>query len=339
MPHTETFHIKIVEDDRATEPEFHMDRSGSQADFVWPEGKDPAELEFQPIAIKSFMGIVGAILSSTCHIPDIEDLVTQLYQNEVVGDRITMIVGSLSTHTRATGQKISRISDHISSNYRRFPFRDTSGAKGLRDPFSQRSADLDRDSMHMSHRNMAVKSIIDVHLWDRAKWRGTAFFDFGPKIPPVFALMFEDRTTAEEIFSRWRERIGTQDTDELIYIAVIRGVSSANASHYEVLVTSRKTGDWDHARGGRVVHIGRHTTVTPNTSANLDHFLDKYQRMGAYLLGAAVLDGSKAEPLVDSVILKRRLVVRSYDEIGPEDVEVMAFPELAKDRSGDSPTK
>lgn len=339
MPHTETFHIRIVEDDRASEPEFQMYRSGSRADFVWPTGKDPAELEFQPIAIRCFMGIVASILGSTCHIPDIEDLVTQLHQNEVVGDRMTMIVGSLNTYSRAMGQNISRVSDHINSNDRRFSPRDTSEAKGLRDPFSQRGADLDEDSSRMSHRNMAVKSIIDVHLWDRAKWRGTAFFDFGPKVPPVFALMFEDRETAEEIFNRWRERIGTQDTDEVIYIAIIRGVSSANSSHYEVLVTSRQTDDGARARGGLVVHIGRHTTVMPNTSTNLDRFLDEYERKGAYLLGAAVLDGSKAEPVVDRVILKRRLVVRSYDEIGPDDVEVMAFPELARDRSGDSATK
>ena len=336
MPHTEAFHIKIIEDDQAEEPEFRMDLDRAQADFVWPEGKDPAQLEFQPTAIRAFMKLTGLVLSSTCHIPNIEDLLTQLYSNEVVGDRMTMIVGSLNTHCRVTGQRISRISDYIHSNDQEFSLRNTSEVEGLGGVLGQR---IEETSACMSHRKMSVKSIIDVHLWDRAKWRGTAFFGFGPQVPPVFALMFEDRGAAEEIFTRWRDRFGSKDTDEIIHVAVITGISSASSSHYRVLVTSSQTDDRDSGTGSLVVRIGRHTTVTPDTSTNLDRFLDEFERVGAYLLGAAVFDGSKAEPLIDRAILKRRLVVRCYDEIGPDDLEVMAFPELAKDPSRDPPMK
>ena len=63
---------------------------------------------------------------------------------------------------------------------------------------------------------MGVRCVVDIHLWDRARWRGAAYFDYGPQVPPVLALMFEDRDAAQKIFVRWRERFGTVDKDETI---------------------------------------------------------------------------------------------------------------------------
>ena len=48
---------------------------------------------------------------------------------------------------------------------------------------------------------MAVQSVIDVHLWDKARWHATAFLGYEPPQPPGLALVFEDRQAAEDIFS------------------------------------------------------------------------------------------------------------------------------------------
>jgi hypothetical protein len=82
-----------------------------------------------------------------------------------------------------------------------------------------------------------VRSVIDVHLWNRAGWHGAAFLGFHPGLPPELALLFTDREAAGKIFSHWRERFGGEDRAEEIYLAIIRGISLQNPAHYRVFIT------------------------------------------------------------------------------------------------------
>ena len=70
----------------------------------------------------------------------------------------------------------------------------------------------------LDHRDMRIRSVIDVHLRDRAKWVGAAYGDAGPNALPWFGLMFRDGEAGTRIFERWRERFGDVDGDEEIYI-------------------------------------------------------------------------------------------------------------------------
>ena len=147
--------------------------------------------------------------------------------------------------------------------------------------------------------------------------------------------MFENQEAVEKIFTRWHERFGRSDRDEAIHLAIIKQISLINPAHYEVLVTSSQAICLENKSTGPVALLGRHMTVTPDTSVNLDRFMVEYKRAGAYLLIPAILEEGKPEPLMKLSVFKRRLIVKYSDNIRPHDVEVMAFPDKMRQR-GDS---
>lgn len=81
-------------------------------------------------------------------------------------------------------------------------------------------------------------SVIDIHSWDEATWRGTAYMQFDPRVPPAMALLFENRAAAISIFERWRERVGEEDKDEAIRISIIRNLPAQPPCHYTVMITA-----------------------------------------------------------------------------------------------------
>ena len=324
MPHTEAFYIDILESDGVETPDFQMDLDQMRATLEWPTSKIPAQFNFQPVAVRALMEIAESILTSTCHSPDLQILLEQLHKNELVADRIAMVAVTSNSYNRVFGRPFSRLSNHIDSEDETFPLRERPTLQDRNDYIRQVGGDDPNDK---SHRNVVVRSVINVHLWDRSNWRGTAFFSYGTQAPPIIALMFENREPAEKIFVQWRERFGARDLDEVIHIAIIKGVSSANPTHYEVLVTSSLPSETESMSNRPTVFMGRHLTVTPDTSANLDRFLDEYKRIGSYLFAPEIFKDGKAEPIINRAILKHRLTIRQYDDIGPNDHETMAFPD------------
>ena len=328
MPHTEAFDIEVLERKEVQAPDFRVHADRMQAKLVWPSGKSPADFNFQEVAVRTLMEITGSILATTCFSSEVNTVLKQLYENEVVTDRITMLTLTPNNYCRILGRSFSRLSNHMSPEDETFAMRDRPQLQDLTSDLGN----LDKDAATiLSHRNAAVRSVIDVHLWDRANWRGAAFFLFrrGGNSLPMIALAFNNREGAEKIFGRWRERFGTRDVDNVIHLAIIQGIPAANPSHYEVLVTSSllRPTETDRSHAGVTNYTGRQLTVTPDTSTNLDRFLKEYRRVGVYFLAPAILNGTEAEPIRGLAILKNSLSVRSYDEIGPNDLEAMAFPD------------
>jgi hypothetical protein len=289
-----------------------------RATLVWPAGKVPADFDFQRTAFRSLMEVTGTLLAATYYSPDMPKLLTQLYDNELVADRITMVAVSSNSYSRALGCLVSRLPE----NDKAYPVRIRPALNVQR--LVRDEPHLHDDTSDGNHRTMGVRSIVDIHLWDRARWRGAAYFDHGPGLPPILALMFEDREAAQKIFIRWRERFGSVDKDEAIHIAIIRSISETNPAQYKMLVTSSLPND-EKKHLGLTAFVGRHTTMTPATSENLDRFLRMRAKAAEYLLIPAIYSGNDAEPLMDLRIVKRQLVVRNALDVGPNDIEAMAL--------------
>ena len=167
--------------------------------------------------------------------------------------------------------------------------------------------------------------MIDIGLWNRAGWTGTAFFSWGANSPPAFALVFTDAEAARKIFERWRARFGPADENDDIYIAVVRGISMETPTHYRVIITSRVRTDLQ-AGSQQLLITSRIQTMQPASDANLNRFLDMYHQVGAYLLAPAVLNGNPhPELLLDLAVLKQELSVKAASEIGENDVEAIAL--------------
>ena len=78
--------------------------------------------------------------------------------------------------------------------------------------------------------------------------------------------------------------------------------------------------------------------MQPETSENVERFLTAYQRAGVYWLVPAVLEpGRKPDLLADLAIFKRAISIKSADEIGRNDIEIMALHGAEDEEVGEGP--
>ena len=316
-PHTEVFEIEVIESSEANAvPKLSVDNDGLRATLSWPSGKSPGNYSFQSDAVAALAELSACVLERACHTQDPSDVSRQLFQDEVVLDRIVIVAQASNSYNRLVGRLISRLSDFTSP--------DDSSFKPAGKPTLNVPHGWDPPKPQGSppaHQALNVSSVVDVHLWDKAGWRGILFGIRNGV--PLLALAFEDCNAGDKIIARWRERFGARDRHETIYVAVVTGVSDAEPANYTVLITSRVDPSRDNATGGTTMYLGRHLTMTPRTSVNLDAFLRTYEAVGIYELATAKMDGKTAEPVIGRGILKRHLSVRRLQEIEPDDPEAM----------------
>ena len=322
MPHTEGFSIDVDEVSGIAEPAFDVDPSEMRASVRWPEGQSPAQAPFAQGAIPFLMTVAASVLATTSHVEDLEEFLSRLHADERVGNRIAVMLETPNFYSRIFGRPLTRLADLIGEEDDRFPLRDRPQLERLEEeePVSEPRRRAP------THRNLSVKSVVDIPLWDKAVWRGAGYAGLGPTEPPVALLLFENRQAAERIFSRWRRRFGPIDENEAIHLAVIRGVSPEAPHKYVCLVTSSLAIEDRKPTGDPSIWVGRFIEIDAETSANLETFMKDFRRKGCYRLAPAVLRGGRAEPLLKHAILKRRFVVRHVDEVGPNDLEAMALP-------------
>jgi hypothetical protein len=258
--------------------------------------------------------------------------IERFFTTDAVLDRVSMIVVAGNSRQRTFKKSLSKLSDWT-------PLATTSFSLEPSRPSIRRhalgSAEEDEDaaagdrpnpSRPKDHRDLGVRSVIDLHLWNRAGWTGVAFADWGPPYPPAIALMFTDEDAARKIFERWRERFGEIDKDGDIYIAIVRGISAEHPTHYRVLITSRLPSEDDRSGNRLLTVASRIQTMHAESDANLVRFLRAYEQSQAYLLVPAILRG-KGSPqfLLELSILKRKLSVKTAPEVKEHDLEVMAL--------------
>jgi hypothetical protein len=178
------------------------------------------------------------------------------------------------------------------------------------------------------HTERKVLALIDMPLWDKAKWKGVLYIwpaemDF----EPWMALGFEDGAAAKAIFQGWRARFGGIDKDERIRISILTGVDRSNPNHYTVVVGSNLL---ESERGPRVTHfvsVSRIHRMEPSTSRNLTTFVNRFERIGTYRLMPAQIDirARKFRPYPELAIQKRKIRIApawTIEEHDPDGVGI-----------------
>jgi hypothetical protein len=178
-----------------------------------------------------------------------------------------------------------------------------------------------------SHRALRVRSVIDVHAWDQARWSGTCYVHIGPRGVPGIAFMFRDREAARKIFERWRERFGSSDANEEIYLAIVRHLPEKNPHHYVMLITSKHpNADERDDPNQLIVTASRSMTMTPDSATNLERFLEFYRQFGEFYLLPAIITSGVPTVIQELALLKRQISVKDAASVGDHDIEAMAVP-------------
>ncbi|MDO8768669.1 MAG: hypothetical protein Q7K57_08195 [Burkholderiaceae bacterium] len=323
--HVERFDVTVVEAD-ITRFEVTADIDQMRATVRWPGEVFPGSPSIYGDFLNMLLEVAATIFSATSHTKDLSDAAPRLFNTDAALDRAAMI-GSLCLSRQRIFGGVSRLTSWDKHSPKRFEIRSTRPAVDRERPSSDKAVKVrgkdreERDFPKMTdHRDVKVHSVIDVHLWDRACWTGTAYGVVNPKAPPFMALMFKNRDAAAKIFERWHERFGTADNEEEIHIGIVREFSAEHPTHYGLVITSNVPSD---SRDTRVAMLAsRSLTMEPPDDVNLTRFLDRYKKAGAYLLMPMLIVPGQTPQFIDRLyLLKRTLHVKLATDVGPHDLE------------------
>jgi hypothetical protein len=333
-PHTERMQIEVIEDTTTSKPKVAFDQRVMRLSLTWP-GWAPAAFEHNEAAQRAFFELSAVAMVAACVVQDPEVILKKLAEDDAVLERIAIILAAGNSYHRFSGRYFSRLADKEALSTAGYPTCETrpkikrrkldnSRKESPRD-FPESAEGVWTKLIH-NHRDVAVQSVIDVHLWDKAGWHATAFLSYGPSQPPGLALVFEDKQAAADIFKRWRARFGATDKGDEIYVSIVRGISSEYPNDYAVVVTSRPPVKEDSSLDKLLTIIARTNDMHPDSSANLEVFLASYEAIGSYvLMPGQMVPGGKLKFGFGLGLRKCALTVKQASEVGPHDIEQLAI--------------
>lgn len=335
--HTERFRIDIVETDE-DEPSVRTDPKEMSSLVAWPRSLHVADYARQPDVGAFLMRVVWEAMAATFVLPELKNTLERLVAKGSAHDRVSSVLASLTALHRIIGRPVVRL-DRAATDYR---IRDRPAVADMERPASGGD---DEDVLPAPksgggrptvgrHRGMKVQSVIDVHSWDEARWKGILYASYGDDVPPIFALTFTNAAGARRIFERWRERFGTKDVNHDINMSIIRNLPGHPVSHYAVQITSRRPDDGSWERGVLYQIMNRVHVMEPVDNTNLETFLSKRRAAGCFMLAPAVLTAGQPDILTDLVILKRDINVVDAAYVAEHDIENVALEMVARRRDG-----
>lgn len=176
------------------------------------------------------------------------------------------------------------------------------------------------------HTDRIVFSVIDVPLWDQAKWYGVGFGVDRSGWLHLYVI-FTDREAAKSIFKEFRAKFGKVDHNEMLRVSLIKGVDKLNPHHYRVVIGSHPTVPEGAQEALTMVSVARVNTMTPENSINLERFIKDFDRKGRYRIAPALFDSRRGYPeiLEDLWIEKQEVRIVSAWEIGENDPDSVAI--------------
>jgi hypothetical protein len=199
----------------------------------------------------------------------------------------------------------------------------------MEEPESSANAPL-LDIESFSQRDFHFQSPIDIRIWQRAKWSGTAFGVEPDSLSAIdFWLTFEDLGVAKQIFRGWRKRVGSVDEKEWLGVSIITGIDAQHPSHYRVVLSiSENHIKALRGRKGLITLSPAILTMGPTTPLNLDRFLKAYEVAGWYDLGPAVIVNNQLQCATDLSIRKKELTVIPAWQIDEKNPLLMALSHI-----------
>ena len=272
--------------------------------------------------------LIPLIIGSNYMFKDYKDFFENLYKNDEVHERLTLIVEhkNFLTNTLTTNPKFF-LKNWVNENTKNFRL------KRISSPIVLSQSNLEKnennkekpDFNSVTHKNMTAETIIDNHLWDKAKWKAFGFVQMPQPTPFGILLAFDNEHAAKKIFENWIKEYGKIDNEETISISIIKGIRKDNPYWYKVLISKdiRK----NQMKDGSFISLSsRFHRMEATSSTNLDNLINGYKYFKEYLLIPAYVDKeTNMKPFPELGILKTKLKFINAWEIGihsPESVVI-----------------
>lgn len=328
-PHREKLFITLKIFKRSKQPSFDIDTTNMEGVIKWPESLSIKNFDNQNKIHKFLMEISYKVLVDAFIIDSPRDVMEELYVNEEVHQRMSIVASSFSAFSRVTTKEVLKLScwkNFIQHEYDLKSKRPI--LQKIEFPTKEEAISRDNATNNFAfpkvtdHRAIKIYSVINVHAWNQANCV-TVDYIYGSNWSPCMAFFFENEEGARKIFKDWHNRFGSEDKGDKIYISIIRHLPKWNKYHYCLHISSKLPDARDMSLG-QTISMPHHAIVMDsNSDVELERFLQSYRDTGVYYLMPVILKNDRRETkfLYNFSILKRELTIKSASEITQHDIE------------------
>lgn len=225
------------------------------------------------------------ILANCIILPSHEKVLEQLLGIERAFERATLFCRTGMSRNRVLGNDVGQIADWRHLIEKTYAFQNDAPdikPRQLPEQPGDEKAGIGLGELN-SYRDLAVSSIINQSLWDKAGWQGMMYGYVGPNQPPLLGLIFSRAEMASAIFEEWQDRFGREDANDEIRISIVKGIDRKNPYYYRGCI-SRDMGAIAKNDASRFVIVARMTTMTVSDHKNLELFQRAFAMLGCYFL-------------------------------------------------------
>ncbi|MDI9309481.1 MAG: toll/interleukin-1 receptor domain-containing protein [Limnohabitans sp.] len=186
-----------------------------------------------------------------------------------------------------------------------------------------------RELPEKERKTLFISEFIKQSDWKKANWKnGVGYlWDENSKKPPVVILFFETMEKGKELFSRLINIIGQEDESERLRVSIVEGKVPNQKNGYFVLVGENIDvfKDFlDSKEGAEAVEFIAvnqrfHRIYVEGESPSLKKFKEEYKKLGYFYITCGIQNPKgSSQPFeldYDSMILKKEIEFRNYDEI------------------------
>lgn len=324
--HREGLQVEIMQSGSSTEARIEFSATDGKLTVTLPDSWNPSEVDHHAELNKHLVEFGIHVLAKCIVLPSPTGVLEQLLGIERAFERATLFCRTGISRSRALGNDIGQIADWRHLVEKTYAFHNDAPdikPKKLSDHQGDEKTAIGLGELN-SHRDLAVSSIINQPLWDKAGWKGMIYGYVGPSQPPLLGLIFSSAEMAKAIFKEWQDRFGREDANDEIRVSIVKGIDRKNPYYYRGCISRDMDAiAKDDAR--RFVSVARMTTMTVIDHKNLELFQRAFATLGCYFLLPAILDGDgKPQLLLERAILKHKFNVREAWQIGRNDLDSMA---------------
>lgn len=329
FPHTEKFRVRISQLENIEEASIHEDDDSTMRVYV-PTDWRLAEVSNIGKYNKHLIFSCIHALASVAMLRDATATIEELVRTENAFERATLFCRAGISRNRAFGTHAGRISDWDDYINQNFLMATDAPATPSAIKLPPHGGDDEKDGVQVfgeirSHDDVIVRAIINPRAWDAAEWKGMMYGVAILGQAPYLGLIFANASKGEAVFKEWLIRFGKEDSQDEIYISVIKGIDRENPFHYRGHIT-QDFRTLSEEPGKVFVNTSRLNTMTVDNHQNLEMFCEHLRACGAYFLVPAFLNASGIPELhMELAILKQKFHVREAWQIGPHDVDAMAI--------------
>lgn len=173
-------------------------------------------------------------------------------------------------------------------------------------------------------KSMFVSSIIDIDLWNEAKWKGMAYvWSADLSVPPIACFDFENEEKGREIFRNLKKQLGGIDYKDEIRLCFIEDISPANPADYKVHIGTDRSVIVEKMEAAGLkpseslfVGVSRiHEMNPPVGSRNLEKLKHDYIYFNKLFITNVRYQNGQPAPDLDNLIGKEKVYFRKKADV------------------------